>query len=178
MFQNWEFLIVEIWVHLLIAVVLTLILSWAIWGFRARSERTQLVTMREDLKKATRTLETKESDLSLAFSKQEQLKDRISAIQTKLTEQVAAQKKVEETAAADRAKLADAIKSRDGVQKELTLTREKLAVLQKKASEPVAENLDSQGKLVYLKERLKRDVDGASAWTKKSVAYLLGKSDS
>ena len=171
MFQNWEFLILEIWVHLLIAVVLTLILSWAIWGFRARSERIQLATLRDDLQKAKRTLETKSSDLEQAFSKQEQLKDRMAAFQTKLADSIAAQKQAEAAAETHKAKLTELMASRDTVEKDLALARQQITTLRGQHDAEAK----AAGGLTVLKDRLTQDVKNASTWTKKSVSTWFGK---
>lgn len=179
MFQNWEFLIAEIWLHLLVAIALTLFLSWALWGMRAWGERTELAALQDDLQKAQRTLSAKESDLEQALEKQEQLKDRMSGFQSKLTEALAARKSVEKAAAADRADLDNAIKSRDAARIELSQTSEKLAALTKDhAALKLVANAapsDTKSKLAILRERISQDAKAASAWTKNSVMSLLDK---
>ena len=149
MFQNWEFLILEIWGHLLAAVVLTLILSWALWGVRARSERAELVSLRENLQQTERKLEVKDSDLTQAFQKQEQLKDRMSGFQTKLAESVAAQKVAEESAAAERQRLVEANENRNAIQKELSQTQAKLAALEASSSSTKSTVAAPHGSFAY-----------------------------
>ena len=179
MFQNWEFLILEIWMHLLGAVVLTLILSWAIWGLRARSERAEVETLRSDLQKAKRVNEAKDSDLTQAFQKQEQLKERMSGFQTKLSESLAARKELETTAEAEQKKLLEAQKARDALQNEMTRLKKELAMLKAASANPTVGATDqidgASGGLSLLRERLTTDARRASNWTRKSVSSLLDK---
>ena len=179
MFQNWEFLIAEIWAHLLIAIALTLFLSWALWGMRARGERKELVTLQEDLQNVQRTLSTKESDLEQALNKQEQLKNRMSGFQSKLTEALVARKSAEQAASEERTKLTEAVEARDATQKELSQAREKLEMLRRENSALRTANeagvSKDKGHPKNLSERLMDDARTASVWTKNSVLALLDK---
>ena len=179
MFQNWEFLILEIWGHLLAAVVLTLILSWALWGMRARSERAELVSLRENLQQTKRTLEAKDSDLTQAFQKQEQLKDRMSGFQTKLAESIAAQKTAEESAAAERQRLAEANENRDAIQIELSQARARLAALEAGTAE--TGSLDAAPartvaeRFAPLRDGLSRAARKTSGWAQKAAASVRAR---
>ena len=176
MFQNWEFLIFEIWGHLAAAVGLTLILSWAIWGMRARSERTAMVGLRDDLERAKQMLDAKDSDLAQAFQKQEQLKDRMSGFQEKLEDAIAAKKTLEENAAKDQAKLAQAMQGRATAEKELVQAREELARAgDLSTSLSDAEPREESSVSAHL-GKLKQNVKTASTWTTESLASLFGKS--
>ena len=179
MFQNWEFLILEIWAHLLAAVVMTLILSWAIWGMRVRSERVQLDTLKNDLQNAKRSLDAKESDLSQAFQKQEQLKDRMSGFQAKLAESMAAQAAAEESATADRQELSKAKEKCEAIERELSLTRKRLAALQAEAAETIREEVTSSRRfperLALVRDRLADGTRRFSAWTKETAKSWLGR---
>lgn len=174
MFRNWEFLIAEIWGHLLFAVVLTAALAWVLWGARARGQKAEVVRLKDDLDRAQTEMGAKEIELSRAFSKQEQLKDRMSAFQTKLAEAQSLQKSAEEKAAAHQSKLTEALAAQAALKQQLSAAQAKLSGLHSKVPE---NQPDADTRPLSLRERVVKGSEQATTWVKTKTNDLFGRAN-
>ena len=181
MFRNWEFLIAEIWGHLLVAIVLTIGLAWILWGTRARGQQAEMVKLRSDLERAQTEMGAKEIELSRAFTKQEQLKDRMSDFQSKLADSQMQQKTAEEAAAAHQMKLSEALEKQEASKQQLRAAQEKLSAFKAAAAKGSLESADpiesTDGQLRSLRERISKGSQKATSWVKEKTDHLFGKAN-
>ena len=173
MFRNWEFLIAEIWGHLLAAILLTIALGWFLWGSRARKQETEVSRLRSDLERTQSELGLKEIELSRAFTKQEQLKDRMSAFQARLSESQTLQKAAEEAAAVNQSKLSEALETHKSLEQQLAEALGTPAVLTTAAEHGLDEDADRPSS--SLRERVSKGSRYAANWVKEAKDSLFGK---
>lgn len=84
MLQNWNFLLAEIWVLLAAASLLTLIVTWFMWGRAvARASIHKLKQTEEELTSSRTMLHQTRAELQRAKGKQEALKERLAREQNK-----------------------------------------------------------------------------------------------
>lgn len=87
MLQNWDFLLAEIWGLLAISALLTLIVTWFMWGSaHARANIHKLKQTEEELTSSRTMLHQARAELQRSKGKQEALKERLAREQTKFKE--------------------------------------------------------------------------------------------
>jgi predicted nucleic acid-binding Zn-ribbon protein len=85
MLQNWDFLLLEIWGLLAITALLTLLVTWFVWGRASiRANIHKLEQTEAELDSMKTTLTQTRAELRRAKDKQEALKDRLAREQVKL----------------------------------------------------------------------------------------------
>lgn len=85
MLQNWDFLLLEIWGLLAVTALLTLIVTWFVWGRASiRANIHKLAQTETELASIKTTLTQTRAELRRAKDKQEALKDRLAREQVKL----------------------------------------------------------------------------------------------
>lgn len=177
MFRNWEFLIAEIWGHLLVAILLTVGMAWILWGARARGQNVEMTKLRGDIEQARNEIGVKEIELARSSEKQEQLKDRMSSFHSKMLESQALQRTAEDTSAASQSKLADTLAKYDAIKQELSATKEKLTAYETAILDRSNTAANIKDRLFALRAKVSKGSRKATTWAKSMTGNLFRKTD-